>query len=151
MAFYEDNYTAEQRKLADEIIALERGALDKFFRGDVSGYLDLWSKDNFTYFDVNCKERIDHHEQIADFMNTQVAGKMFAASYDFHAPRVQFGQDMAVLTYQLFADSTMLDMSYNVIEVFQKSGGTWKVIHSTWDVVTAFSPDVKRPKGTTLV
>lgn len=64
MAFYEDNYTAEQRKLADEIIALERGALDKFFRGDVSGYLDLWSKDNFTYFDVNCKERIDHHEQI---------------------------------------------------------------------------------------
>lgn len=153
MAFYEERYTPDQKALADEIISLEKDALDKFFKGDMSGYLNLWSKDNFTYFDVNCKERIDHHEQIAEFLMTKVQGKMFADTYDFRMPRVQFSKanDMAVLTYQLFADSTMLDMSYNVIEVYQKVKRAWEVIHSTWDVVTAFSPDIKRPKGATKI
>ncbi len=145
-AFYEKRYTEEQRKLADELIAMEKDALDKYFNGDMSGYLELWSKENFTYFDANCKERADTYEEIEHFL-TQVIGKrMHADSYDFHAPRVQFGMDMAVLTYQLHADTTLIEMHYNVIEVFQKEAGAWKVIHSTWDLITPFSPDVKRPK-----
>lgn len=143
---YEKNYTEEQQKLAQEIIALEKDALDKYFQGDMTGYLELWSKDNFTYFDANCKERIDTYEEVADFLTNVIGKRMHADSYAFHAPRVQFGKDMAVLTYQLHADTSLIEMHYNVIEIFQKEGTAWKVIHSTWDLITPFSPDVKRPK-----
>lgn len=144
--FYEKNYTPEQQKIANEIIALEKAALDKYYKGDMSGFLNLWSKDNFTYFDANTVVRIDKYEEVADFLNKYIAGKMKADSYEFVSPRVQFGADMAVLTYQLHADTTLIEMHYNVIEIFQKVDGAWKVIHSTWDLITPFSPDIKRPK-----
>lgn len=149
--FYEENYTPEQQKIANEIIALEKAALDKYYKGDMSGYLNLWSKKNFTYFDANTVLRIDKYEEVADFLNKYVAGRMYADSYEFVSPRVQIGADMAVLTYQLHADTTLIEMHYNVIEVFQKEDVEWKVIHSTWDLITPFSPDVKRPKTKIIV
>lgn len=49
---------------------------------------------------------------------------------------MQFGRDMAVLTYQLFADKTLLDMAYNCVEVYRKEeNGAWRVIHSTWSYI----------------
>ncbi|MFC2634224.1 MAG: hypothetical protein ACFNZU_01915 [Capnocytophaga granulosa] len=43
IANYEKAYTPEQRQLADHLIGLERSALDKWFKGDTSGYANLWS------------------------------------------------------------------------------------------------------------
>lgn len=34
MVFYEELYSSEQEVLAEEIIGLEKAALDKWFRGD---------------------------------------------------------------------------------------------------------------------
>lgn len=136
----------DREAAAREVIALEKAALDKFFAGDVSGYLELWSKDDFSYFDANCKERIDRLEEIVAFFKKFVEGRMHADTYDFHASRVQFGADTAVLTYQLHADTNFIEMHYNVIEVFRRKADGWEVIHSTWDLITPFSPDVKRPK-----
>ena len=73
----------------------------------------------FPYFDAVVTKRVDNHATIAEFLKT-IEGKLFADSYDFSNPRVQFGQDMAVLTYQLFAKTTLIDMEYNCIEVFRK-------------------------------
>lgn len=132
---YEQQYTPEERELAAHIIGLEKVALDKWFKGDTSGYEQLWSKRNFTYFDGVVTERIDDHATIAAFLKT-IDGKLFADSYDFRSPRVQFGTDMAVLTYQLFADTSLIDMAYNCIEIYQKEAdGEWHVIHSTWSFV----------------
>lgn len=145
--YIEEQYDQEQHALEEKIVALEVSALDKYFKGDVSGYLDIWSKDNFSYFDAGTKERSDSYEQVKLFLETVVAGKMHADTYDFHYPRVQLSADTAVLTYQLHADTPFIEMHYNVIEVFQKNkNNDWKVIHSTWDLITPFSPDIKRPK-----
>jgi len=116
---YEQQYTPEQRVLADHIINLEKAALDKWFKGDTSGYEQLWSRHNFTYFDGVVSERIDDHATISTFLKS-INGKLFADSYDFRSPRVQFGTDMAVLTYQLFADTSLINMAYNCIEIYQK-------------------------------
>lgn len=132
---YEQAYTAEERQLTAHIIGLEKAALDKWFNGDTSGYEQLWSKRSFTYFDAVVTERVDDHATIAEFLKT-IEGKLFADSYDFRSPRVQIGQDMAVLTYQLFAKTTLIDMEYNCIEVYQKEeDGRWRVIHSTWSFI----------------
>lgn len=68
-------------------------------------------------------------------------------SYDFRVPRVQIGKDMAVLTYQLFADTTLINMAYNCIEVYQKEdNGEWHVIHSTWSFIRPMDHDFNRAK-----
>lgn len=125
----------EEHRLSEYIIGLEKAALDKWFKGDTSGYENLWSKQSFSYFDAVVTERVDNHATIAEFLKT-IEGKLFAESYDSRNPRVQFGKDMAVLTYQLFAKTSLIDMEYNCIEVFQKeSNGKWHVIHSTWSFI----------------
>lgn len=125
----------EEHRLAEYIIGLEKAALNKWFKGDTSGYENLWSKHSFSYFDGVVTKRVDNHATIAEFLKT-VEGKLFAGSYDFRNARVQTGQDMAVLTYQLFAKTNLIDMEYNCIEVFQKeTNGEWHVIHSTWSFI----------------
>lgn len=98
----------EEQQLAEYLIGLEKAALDKWFDGDTSGYEQLWSKHSFTYFDSVSDKRVDDHETIAQFLKT-IDGKLFAQSYDFRVPRVQIGKDMAVLTYQLFADTSLIN------------------------------------------
>ena len=64
---------------------------------------------------------------------------MHSDKYEIVDPRVQFGVDMGILTYQLFADTNFVYMEYNVIEVFQKeSDGVWRVVHSTWDKIKPY-------------
>lgn len=143
---YGQNYTEEERKLAEHIIGLEKVALDKWFKGDTSGYEQLWSKRSFTYFDTVVEKRVDDHATIADFLRT-IDGKLFADSYDFRNPRVQAGKDMAVLTYQLFAKTTLIDMEYNCVEVYQKEeDGVWRVIHSTWSFIRPMEKNFGKAK-----
>ncbi len=105
----------------------------------MSGYKKLWSQSNFSYFDANCEKRIDEHKQICDWLDKFLAGKMHSDKYEIVDPRVQFGVDMGILTYQLFADTNFVYMEYNVIEVFQKeSDGVWRVVHSTWDKIKPY-------------
>lgn len=143
LPIYEQNYTNEERILAEHIIGLEKAALDKFFKGDTSGFADLWSTRSFTYFDALVTERTDDHKTVMEFLKS-IHGKVFADSYEFRSPRVQAGKDMAVLTYQLFAKTNLIDQEYNVVEVFQNEGNEWRVIHSTWSFIRPF--EKKFPK-----
>lgn len=131
---YEQQYTKEQKKLADYIIGLEKAALDKWFKGDTSGYRKLWSEKSFSYFDSVSLHRVDDHKSICAFLDT-IEGKLHADSYDFCCPRVQFGADTALLTYQLYSKTNLLDMKYDCIELYQKEGEEWRVIHSTWSFI----------------
>lgn len=132
---YELNYTEEERRLADHLVGLERAALDKWFKGDTSGYEKLWSKRSFSYFDAVVTERVDDHESIRAFLKA-TDGKLFADGYDFRRPRVQAGRDMAVLTFRLFARAGLVGMECNGTEAYQKEeDGEWRVIHSTWSFI----------------
>lgn len=132
---YEQHYTAAERALAEHLIGLEKSALDKWFNGDTSGYAALWSKQNFSYFDGVVTRRIDDYATISEMLST-IEGRLFADSYQMRDPRVQAGEDMAVLTFQLFARTTLLDMAYNCIEVYRREqNGEWHVIHSTWSFI----------------
>lgn len=133
--FYEQQYTENEKELAEHIISLEKAALDKWFNGDTSGYRELWSKKNFSYFDGANPHRVDDYNTITAFLDT-IEGKLYAKHYDFCHPRVQFGKDTALLTYQLYAKTTLIDMQYNCIELYQKEDdGKWRVIHSTWSFI----------------
>ena len=131
----------EKAKLAEYIIGLERKALDRWFQGDSSGYRELWSERNFTYFDSVMDHRVDTHEEISAFVKQAVDGNLHADSYDFVSPRVQIGGNMAVLTFQLHAATNLIHIHYNYIEIYQKEGDQWRVIHSTWSFIQPLTND----------
>lgn len=135
MATYKQRSTAEQQRLAEHLVELERSALDKWFAGDVSGYRELWSRRSFTYFDGARTERVEDHDTIEEFLD-QLDGKLHADTYDLQNPRVQFGADMALLTFQLFADTNLIDMKYNCVELYQlEDDSQWRIVHSTWSFI----------------
>ncbi|MGE8428710.1 MAG: DUF4440 domain-containing protein [Sphingobacterium sp.] len=136
----------EEEKIAAHIIGLEEAALEKWFKGDTSGYAQIWSKKSFTYFDAVETKRLEDYASMADLFK-RVEGKLSANSYEVRSPRVQLGVDIAVLTYQLFARTNILDMEYNCIEVFQKEeDGKWYAIHSTWSIIRPMEKDFSKLK-----
>lgn len=146
LPIYEQQYTPEERALARHIINMENTALKKFFNGDMSGYRELWSKRSFTYFDAVVTQRVEAFAGMVDFLNN-LEGKLHADDYRFVSPRVQFGQDMGVLTFQLFAHTNFNDIEYNCVEVFQKeSNGEWHVIHSTWSTIRPMDKEFGKAK-----
>lgn len=128
--------TAEEKATAQHIINLEKEALDLWFNGQTSGYSRLWSRESFSYFDGVITKRIDSHQQIEEVLKT-IEGKLFAPEgYRFENPRVQLFGDTAILTFQLYAKTTLIDMQYNCIEVYHKeASGEWHVVHSTWSFI----------------
>lgn len=140
-------YKNEKEKvLAEHLIGLEKSALDKFFNGDMSGYRALWSKQSFTYFDAVVTQRIEDFASMEGFLD-RLEGNLHAEYFRFVSPRVQFGQDMAILTYQLFARTNFNDIEYNCIEVFQQeTSGEWHVVHSTWSFIRPMDKDFSRMK-----
>lgn len=138
----------EEQQLANYIINLEKSALDRFLHGDMSGYRDLWSKHSFTYYDALTLKRVEKFSEMEDFLN-ELEGNLDSSECRFVSPRVQFGKDMVVLTFQLFAkvNTSIKSIEYNVVEVFQKEdNGEWHVIHSTWSFIRPIDKDFSKMK-----
>ena len=120
----------------DEIVALERGAMDRWGKGDPGGYLDLYASDA-TYFDPSQARRVDGLAALTKAFEP-IRGKVKIDRYEMIAPKVQRGGSMALLTYNLvnyYLDargSEAVGSAWNSTTVFQRRGGTWKSIHSHW-------------------
>jgi ketosteroid isomerase-like protein len=124
------------RTTADQIILLERNALDRWGKGDPGGFLDLYGPD-ITYFDPVTATRIDGHEAMVDYYRPWT-GKIHIARYEMLNPHVVTDGSMALLTYNLV--NYMLDAHgvesvatrWNSTTVFHHRDGSWKSIHSHW-------------------
>ena len=128
----------------DQILALERAALDRWGNGDPGGFLDLYDGD-VSYFDPLTPARIDGHAAMADYYAPWI-GKIHIARYDILNPHVVVSGDLALLTYNLVnytADpdgSESVGSRWNSTAVYRRRGGTWQTIHSHWSFTrhTAF-------------
>lgn len=143
----EPHATKEDIANANHIWELEKAALALWFNGQTSGYNNLWSRQSFSYFDGVVEKRIDSHEDIEKVLQT-IEGKLFAPDgYRLENPRVQIFGDTAILTFQIYADTTLIDMKYNCIEVYHKeSNGDWHVVHSTWSFIRPMDMDFGKAK-----
>ncbi len=125
---------------ANEVIALEKGALDRWGNGDVEGYLSLYA-DEITYFDPIQPHRIDG---LAAMRATYgpFQGKIHIDRYEMLNPRVQLSGDIAVLSYNIQNYAKQPDGSekpgtrWNVTEVFRRIAGKWRTIHSHFSFTT---------------
>ena len=135
--------------LLQELVGLERAALDRWIALDPQGYLDLYATE-LTYFDPTTESRVDGLEAIrarlAPMKNAQIPFK--DRRYEMIAPRVQRHGDVAILTFNLVNYGRLPDRPesaltrWNSTEVYGRAGGKWKIIHSHWSFT---KPEVKQP------
>jgi ketosteroid isomerase-like protein len=126
----------ESETTSDEIVALERAALERWGHGDPGGFLELYGAD-ITYFDPLTAARIDGHEAMTAYYGPW-KGKIFIERFEVLNPNVVVSGDMALLTYNLVnyardvAGNEIVGSSWNSTAVFRRSGTAWKSIHSHW-------------------
>jgi ketosteroid isomerase-like protein len=126
------------------IIAMEQRALERWGKGDPSGYFEIMAPGT-TYFDPTLAKRVDGlgalHALIDPFK-----GKIHVERAEMIDPKVQQQGDIAVLTFNLishgaqFGDGPKGDVRWNSTEVYQRISGQWKIIHSHWSYTT---PELK--------
>jgi ketosteroid isomerase-like protein len=127
---------AVERREPDDIIAIERAALDRWGRGDPQGFLTTYAPE-VTYFDPMQVRRIDGLSAMRSLLGP-AAGTFKIDRYDMLHPKVQRHGDIAILTYQLVNYEKLTDGSqqpttrWNSTAVFRKVRGKWRTIHSHW-------------------
>lgn len=124
---------------ADDVIALERAALDRWGKGDPKGFLETYAPE-ITYFDPFTERRVDGLTAITDYYRP-IAGKVKVSAYEMIGAKIQRHGDVAVLTYNLRSEGVQPDgkqvtARWNSTSVYARVGGRWKMIHSHWSFTT---------------
>jgi ketosteroid isomerase-like protein len=130
----------------DRIIAMERAALDRWGKGDVNGYLEIYGPD-ITYFDPALEKRIDGHEAVSKYIGP-FDGKIGIESYSMIDPKVQQYCDVAVLTYNLVDDVNKtpagpvhMKTRWNCTQVYIRVNDRWEIVHNHWSYT---KPELKK-------
>jgi ketosteroid isomerase-like protein len=124
------------RTSADQILMLERRALDRWGKGEPGGFLELYAPD-ITYFDPVTATRIDGHQAMIDYYRPWI-GKIQVSRYEMLNPQVVVDGHLALLTYNLVnytQDAEAVESvgsRWNSTTVYQYRSDTWKAIHSHW-------------------
>jgi len=120
-----------EENLAKTIIAMEKAALEKWLKGNPTGYLNIYAED-FTYFDPI--QRLNGFEKIKEFYES-MRGSVQVEKYEIIDPIVQIYGETAVLSYNLVTYSGGEVIGENCTEVYQQQlDKQWKIIHSHWSL-----------------
>ena len=128
--------TIDVQTSTHQILLLERGALDRWGKGDPGGFLDVYGT-RVTYFDPLTATRIDGQQAMVDYYRPW-AGKIQIARYEMLNPQVVVDGNMALLTYNLVNYITdaqgveSVGSRWNSTTVYQRRSDGWKTIHSHW-------------------
>jgi len=122
-----------------EVMALESAAMERWRKGDPWGFIEI-SAPEVTYFDTGTPQRINGREALrAEY--AQREGKIFYDVMDFIDPRVQVCGELTVLAYRFLSTRLNQDGSvsnrtpWNCTEVFVRTDGQWRIIHTHWSFI----------------
>ena len=122
------------------IIALEQAALDRWGKGDPSGYFEIMAPD-ISYIDPTTKTRIDGVDALKKMIEP-FRGKIAIERVELLNPSVRRDGNLAVLTTNLvsrgasFDGGPKRDVPWNLTEVYGRIDGQWKIVHSHFSYTT---------------
>lgn len=119
-------------RITAEIIALERAALDRWGKGDPSGYLEI-SAPEVSYFDPFAESRIDGLEALSAWY-APLRGTIHIDHYDMISPLVQVFGTVAVLTFNLVSRTGATVMRWNCTEVYRQAQDGWRIVQTHWSI-----------------
>ena len=130
------SHAIDVRTSSDQIVMLERAALDRWGNGDPYGFLELYAPD-ISYFDPVTTTRIDGHQAMVNYYRPWI-GEIHIDRYEMLNPQVVVDGNMALLTYNLvnyIRDASGVESvgsRWNSTTVYQHRGDAWKALHSHW-------------------
>lgn len=133
------NQRTEGADDAADVIALERAALDRWGRGDPSGFLEICAPD-VVYFDPFLDVRLDGRDALAAHYEP-IRGKVFISRYEMENAKVQLVGDAAVLTFNFVSYGGSEDaVRWNCTEVYRRAGRSWQIIQTHWSFTRGERP-----------
>lgn len=125
--------SAANNTLAENIIAMEQAALDRWGRGDPSGFLEL-SADDVVYFDPFQERRLNGWSELKQLYEG-LRGTIRVDKSEMLTPLVQSVDSTAVLTFNLVSHEKEKVYRWNCTEVYRlQSDGQWKIIQTHWSL-----------------
>lgn len=120
----------------DMIISMECAALDRWGKGDPSGFLEICAPD-VVYFDPGLERRIDGRDALERYYEA-LRGKVSIQRYELLNPLVQCFGETAVLTFNYVSYGGAKDeYRWNCTEVYRRSGGRWEIFQTHWSYTLA--------------
>lgn len=122
----------QQEEITETIIGLERAALDRWGKGDPSGFLEISAPD-VVYFDPFLERRLDSLDSLTGYYES-LCGKVKFDRYELINPRVQSSADIAVLTFNYVSYSGEAESRWNCTEVFRRTEKGWRIVQTHWAI-----------------
>lgn len=118
--------------IAEDVIALERGALDRWCRGDPSGFLEI-SAAEVRYFDPFQAKRLDGLANLSAYYES-LRGQVSAVRWEMIDPRVEVIGSAAVLTFNFvsYGGDEGNRMRWNCTEVYRRDDAGWRIVQTHW-------------------
>jgi len=115
------------------IIAMERAALDRWCKGDPSGFLEISAPD-VVYFDPYLDSRLDGLDALTAHYES-LRGKVWVSRYELENPLVQSVGAAAVLTFNFASWGGGEDpLRWNCTEVYRLRDGQWRIVQTHWSL-----------------
>jgi len=119
---------------SSEVLNLERGALERWRKGDPSGFLEI-SADETTYFDPMLERRIDGLPALNKYYES-VRGQVAFDSGEMLNPHVEQVGEVAVLTFNYLSHGGNADGErWNCTEVYRRKTNGWRIIQTHWSLI----------------
>ncbi len=120
----------KEKQIAATIIAMEKAALDRWGRGDPSGFLEISAPD-VVYFDPSLDRRLNGLNELRTLYES-VRGKIRVDRYELIDPKVQIYANIAVLTFNYAGYNDDKVSRWNCTEVYCNQNGRWEIIQTHW-------------------
>lgn len=125
---------------AQAILAVERGAFERWAKGDLNGFLEA-SEPGVDYFDPFLDARLEGLAALRALYGEQ-QGKFQVERWEMVHPRVVVSGDMGVLTFNFVSYRKGQAERWNTTEVYRRKNGQWKIVHTHWSLT---KPQLVKP------
>ncbi len=115
---------------------MERAALDRWGKGDPSGFLEISAPD-VVYFDPFTERRLDGIDALTALYE-KIRGQVHVDRYELLNPKVQLVGDAAVLTFNYVSYSGEKENRWNCTEVYRRADASWCIIQTHWSFTQPF-------------
>jgi len=123
----------EKPTVQSTILGLEKAALERWCKGDPTGFLEISAPD-VAYFDPFLERRLNGLEELTK-LYMPLKGQLSAEHYEMLGPLVQATDKMAVLTFNFKSESGGKVQKWNCTEVYRlEPDGKWKIIQTHWSL-----------------
>jgi ketosteroid isomerase-like protein len=117
--------------VTEELLAMERAALERWGQGDPDGYLEISAPD-VVYFDPFLERSVVGLEALRGYYDA-LRGKIRIARFELRDPEVQVTGDVAVLSFRFDSWGGNEDaLRWNATEVYRRDAEGWRIIHTHW-------------------